>query len=732
MDIRIIKRLFTKRMSLNQMFKLRYLVLILLLLPGRLFYSDTVFAQEIMKPAAQSYSPEQIKKGREILQQQQSSEKGRTSDKLLKTEQHPDNTIEKKTSPFEEYVQSKSPLTIATDIKQFGYELFEQPPGAFEPVDTLPVGPDYLLGPGDELWISIWGKLTAEYSAIIDLEGKVNLPQIGILQISGLTFKAAKESIENEFAHYFKPQEVKINISTGRLRSIRVFIVGRAQKPGSYTLSSLSTLVNALFAAGGPGKSGTMRDIQVKRNGATLVHFDMYDFLLKGDKTKDIRLMPEDVIFIPPVGPLAGIAGNVNTPAIYELKGETQLSSLLEMAGGFNDVALKGRIQIERIINNNHQIILESNLSETKTEDIKIQPGDLIKIFPVLQSKSTVTVNGAVPREGEYGFSDGMTIKDMLKLAGGLTYYAYTTEAELFRTITTSEGMKTEKYLINLDKAMGGDTDNNLLLKIDDYLLVKNLPEWEARKNVTVAGEVRFPGNYAIEKGETLSSLIKRAGGYTDKAFLKGATFTRESVRELQQRQINESLDKLEQQLLSQSVRSSETALSPEQAEQLKIAAEQKQALLIKMRTARAKGRISIRLDNLEKFTGSSSDIILENGDSLMVPEKPQQIQVIGSVYNQTAFVFEPEMSAASYINKAGGMTRDADKNEIYVLKIDGTAVSKRVNGSLLSSGEAIDPGDTIVVPEKLEKIAWMREIKDITQILYQIAVTAGVLIVTF
>lgn len=722
------------------MLKSLYLALLLLLLPGMLFITDTAFAQDIMKPATQSYSPEQIKKGREILQQQEQQspkkEQGKiensTSEKPLKTEQRPNNTTERKTSSFEEYIQSKSPLTISTDIKQFGYELFEEPLSTFEPVDTLPVGPDYLLGPGDELSISIWGKLTAEYSAIIDPEGKINLPQIGILQISGLTFKEARESIENEFARYFKPQEVKINISTGRLRSIRVFIVGRAQKPGSYTLSSLSTLVNALFAAGGPGKSGSMRDIQVKRNGATLVHFDMYDFLLKGNKTKDIRLMPEDVIFVPPVGPLAGIAGNVNTPAIYELKGETQLSSLLEMAGGFNDVALKGRIQIERIINNNNQIILESNLSETNTEDIKIQPGDLIKIFPVLQSKSTVTVNGAVPREGEYGFSDGMTIKDMLKLAGGLTYYAYTTEAELFRTITTSEGMKTEKYLINLEKAMGGDTDNNLLLKTDDYLFVKNLPEWETRKNVTVAGEVRFPGNYAIEKGETLSSLINRAGGYTDNAYLKGATFTRESVRELQQKQINESLDKLEQQLLSQSVRSAETALSPEQAEQQKIAAEQKKALLIKLRSAMAKGRISIRLDSLDKFTGSSSDIILENGDGLTIPEKPQQIQVIGSVYNQTAFVFEPEMNAASYINKAGGMTKDADKNEIYVLKIDGTAVSKRVNGRLLSSGEAIDPGDTIVVPEKLEKIAWMREIKDITQILYQIAVTAGVLIVTF
>ena len=713
-----------------------YLVILCLLLLGGVFPADAAFAQDIMKPSTMSYSPEQIKKGKEILQQQQQQpsekEQLKLQDSTSKTDQPSIKTSEKRPSSFEEYIQSKSPLTVPIDIKQFGYDLFEQPPSTFSPVDTVPVGPDYLLGPGDEIRISIWGKLSGEYSAIIDQDGKINLPQIGILYVSGLTFKEAKESIEKEFARLFNPQEVKINISTGSLRSLRVFIVGRAQKPGSFTLSSLSTLVNALFAAGGPNKSGTMRDIQVKRNGTTLVHFDMYDFLLKGDKSKDIRLMPEDVIFIPPVGPLSGIAGNVNTPAIYELKGETQLSELVEMAGGLNDIALKGRVQIERIINNSQQVVLESNLGEVKLEDIKIQPGDLIKIFQVIQNKRTVTVSGAVYREGEYGFSASLTIKELLNLAGGLKYYAYTKEAELFRSITTSGGVTTEKHSINLEKALEGNPEHNLLLKEDDYLFVKNLPEWESRKMVSLMGEVRFPGNYAIEKGETLSSLINRAGGYTDKAFLKGATFTRASVRELQQSQINESLDIFEKQLISQSARTVEAALTPEEGAQQKVVAEQKMALLAKMRAAKAKGRISIRLDSLDRFKGSSSDVILENGDSLMIPEKPQQIQVIGSVYNQTAFVFESEMSAASYIAKAGGMTKDADKSEVYILKIDGTAVSKRVNGSILSSWEMLDPGDTIVIPEKIEKIAWMREIKDITQILYQIAVTAGVLIVAF
>ncbi|MDD5434676.1 MAG: SLBB domain-containing protein [Nitrospira sp.] len=691
-----------------------------------------------MKPSAMSLSPEQMKRGNELLQQQQGTEQEQVKiqnsipAKPLKTEQPSNNISEKKSSTFEDYIQSKNPPTVLTDINQFGYDLFDQPPSTFAQADTVPVGPDYLLGPGDELRLTIWGKLNAEYSVIIDQEGKINLPQIGILYISGRSFKEARDSVEKEFAHFYNPQEVKINVSTGRLRSIRVFIVGRAQKPGSYTLSSLSTLVNALFAAGGPGKNGTLRDIQVKRSGNTIVHFDMYDFLLKGDKTKDIRIMPEDVIFIPPIGPLAGIAGNVNTPAIYELKGETQLSSLVEMAGGLNDIALKGRIQIERIINNSQQIVLESNLDELKLADIKIQPGDLIKIYPVIQNKRTVTLAGAVYGEGEYGFSAGMTVKDLLNLAGGLKYYAYTKESELFRSTTTQEGVRTEKHSINLEKALEGNTNHNLLLKENDYLFIKNLPEWETRKTVTINGEVLFPGNYAIEKGETLSSLIKRAGGYTDKAYLKGATFTRESVKTLQQRQINESLDILEQQLLSQSARTVETALTPEEAVQQKAVAEQKTALLIKMRAAKAKGRVSIRLDRLDRFTGSSSDVILENNDTLTIPEKPQQIQVIGSVYNQTAFVYEPESDVASYIAKSGGMTKDADKDQLYVLKIDGTAVSKRTNGSLMSSWEMLDPGDTIVVPEKIEKIAWLREIKDFTQILYQIAVTAGVLILRF
>ena len=685
-----------------------------------------------MPLAPDQLTPEQQKKIKGLLPQKspQKSPIDDIDDK--KTKGKAEEIPKKILSPFEEYIQGKTPLFVSSEVEQFGYNLFEKPPSTFAPVDTLPVSPDYLVGPGDEVKISIWGKINADYTAEIDNDGKISVYQIGMLYLTGLTFSEVKETIEKAFSRYYRPEEVKINVSLGRLRTITVFVVGKAQKPGSYTVSSLSTLINALFAAGGPSKNGTMRDIQVKRNGVTITNFDFYDFLLKGDKTKDIRLLPEDVIFIPPVGPLTAVIGYVNTPAIYELKEEATVREVVDLAGGLNDIAFKGRLQIERIIENKYGTVYDANIEDIKSSDINIQPGDLIKIFSVVQDRKIVRLVGAVQREGEYGVHTGVTVKELISMAGGLQYFAYTDEAEITRIIVTQQGPETTKILINLKKALEDDPQNNIMLQENDYLIVKSVPEWELYRTVTVEGEVKFPGIYTIKKGETLSSLIKRAGGFTDQSYLKGTVFTRESVRELQQKQIEESLDRLEQQMISQSARTIETALTAAEAEQQRSVSEQRRALLNKLRASQAKGRLSIKLDDIGRFEGSSYDIVLEDEDKLIVPEKPQQIQVIGSVYNQTAFVYDTGGTVSFYVAKAGGMTRDADKDEMYILKVDGTAISKRASGGFLSSWGVLDPGDTIVIPEKIEKIAWLREIKDITQILYQLAVTAGVLIVTF
>src|SRR3989337_807377 len=499
-------------------------------------------------------------------------------------EMFPAGKPKKSLSPFEEYIQGKTPLFVSSEVEQFGYTLFEQPPSTFAPVDTVPVSPDYLVGPGDEIKISIWGKLNAEHLTEIDNDGKISIPQIGILYLTGLTFAEAKETIEKAFSRNYRPEEVKINVSLGRLRTIKVFIVGKAQKPGSYTVSSLSTLVNALFAAGGPGKNGTMRDIQVKRNGVTVTHFDFYDFLLKGDKTKDIRLLPEDVIFIPPVGPLTAVIGYVNTPAISALKEEATVREVVDLAGGLNDIAFKGRLQIERIIENKYGTVYDANIEDIKSSDINIQPGDLIKIFSVVQDRKIVRLVGAVQREGEYGVHTGVTVKELISMAVGVQQFSHYDEAEITRIIVTQQGPETTKILINLKKALEDDPQNNIMLQENDYLIVKSVPEWELYRTVTVEGEVKFPGIYTIKKGETLSSLIKRAGGFTDKAYPKGTVFTRESGRRLPQQQLEESLDRLEQQMISQSARTIETALTAAEAEQPRSVSEQRRALLTKLR----------------------------------------------------------------------------------------------------------------------------------------------------
>ncbi len=641
-------------------------------------------------------------------------------------------------SVFEKFIVNGTSL-VSTDIRQFGYELFDGPPATFAPVDGVPVGPDYVVGPGDELRVAVWGTVEGQWNVVVDRDGNITLPRLGVLGVTGLTFGELKELLRREFSRYYTGFEM--NLSMGALRTIRVYVVGNARRPGAYTVSGLSTLVNALFEAGGPSKTGTLRDIQVKRNGNTVVHFDMYDFLLRGDRTKDVRLMPEDVLFIPAVGPLAGIAGNVKRPAIYELKGEARLLDLIGMAGGLTAIAFEGRVQVLRVEDHKFRAVFEADLIDVERRPEKnfpLQDGDLVKVFPVVESKSTVTLTGAVAVPGEYGISPDVTrMRDVISQAGGLLYYA-AYDAELTRVGVTQSGPSTERLVIDLSKAMEGDPAHNITLKVNDYIFVRAVPEWTLYTTVAIKGEVRYPGTYTIKKGERLSSLIERAGGYTDRAYLRGAVFTRESVRELQQRHLDEMVERLEVELLSRGAVEVSKALTPEEASIKESELKQKKDFMERLRAVKASGRLVLRLDAPEKLRGAAYDVELEDGDALIVPPNPESGQDIGAVFNQSAFIYKGG-SFSGYVKLAGGYTGNADSGRVYILKADGTA--QRVGGGLawdkdskrwLLGGTEVEPGDTVVVPEKLEKIAWLREIKDITQILYQIAVTAGVLIVAF
>lgn len=837
--------------------------------------------------------------------------------------------MEMQRSAFEHYLRQETPVTSLMPLEAFGYDLFQDVPERFAPLENFPVDANYLLGPGDEVRITVWGKIDGDFIQSLDRDGKIVLPQLGALHLAGLSFSEAKDFIRKAFARFYKAREVKVNISMGQLRTMRVFVVGKAARPGSYMLSSFATLVNALFASGGPSPIGTLRDIQVKRDGKVVTHFDLYDLLLKGEKTGDLRLVSGDVIFIPTVGPRVGISGHVNAPALYELKGTTHLRDLIAMAGGMRADGDAQRIQIARSSEGTSKIVLDVNLKtmekshrfllqdgdhvtvfsmdhrikntvtlkgnvarpgifewvpgmrvrdlfhgsddflpetfldyalierlmppddrktylsvdlkkalfeddasanillrpqdkfvvfqrwdlmekltvrlsgtvnrpgeyeyrpnmtlsdlfklagglkrpehpdsylpegivvrktppgfqeekiafdfkkavieEAAEADLKLHPLDEVYIFDqwALSQEKTVRIVGAVNAPGIYAWAENMRIRDLLSLAGGTKYYAFLDTAELTRLTPTPEGPQIERMTVDMQKAIAGDASENIRLQADDYLSIRAVPEWERYRTVRVEGEVRFPGTYPTRKGERLSSLLERAGGLTENAYAKGAIFTRKSVQLLQQRQLDDAVDRLEQQLLSRSASTIEAALTPEAAMQHKASMGQRDALIAKLRAARAKGRMSIDLRPLAQFKGSASDVVLDEGDLLIVPEQPQQIQVLGAVFNQTAFIFDKETTVADYLDKAGGLTEDANEDALYILKVDGTAYSERQDEGFwfwkkALKSSVLDPGDTIVVPEQLDKIFWLREVKDMTQILYQMAVTAGVLIVAF
>ena len=632
-----------------------------------------------------------------------------------------------------------SPYSISMDLKHFGHDLFLQGRSGFLTTNRLPVGPDYVLGPGDEVKIRVWGKFEGAWNQVIERDGTVRLPKVGVVALGGLTFEQAQAVLQKEFSRYYTGFEM--NVTLGALRTMTVYVVGSARVPGAYTVSSLSTLGSALIQAGGPTKSGSMRDIQIRRGGKAVAHFDLYDLLRRGDRSAVQRLLPEDVIFIPPIGPVAAIAGNVNAPGLYELKGERTVSQLVELAGGLNTVAFKGRLQIERIVDNNRQVVFESDLEESEGKEVDLRSGDVLKVFQVVRDRRTVRITGAVQREGEFGFTPGMTVKDLVALSGGTKYYSYLKEAELSRLHVSDTGPKVEKVNVDLEKAIAGDSLANLALQEDDQLFVRAIPEWRTYSQVAVLGEFRFPGTYTVRRGEKLSSLIERAGGFTEKAYPRGALFTRESVRELQQTRLTESIERLERDLLVRGSASLSAAASPEELKAKEGEILQSKALIAKLKTVQVTGRMVLEIGSLEALRNSIYDIELENGDSLVIPDNPRSLQTLGAVFNQTAFVFDPTKNLPDYIELAGGYTEFADKDRVYVLKVNGSAVQPKESGFFLFSKSTsvtrggkplLEPGDSIVVPEKLERIAWLRETKDITQILFQIAVAAGVVIALF
>jgi protein involved in polysaccharide export with SLBB domain len=352
--------------------------------------------------------------------------------------------------------------------------------------------------------------------------------------------------------------------------------------------------------------------------------------------------------------------------------------------------------------------------------------------------KDIVTIEGMVNKPGDYPYATNMTVRDLILVSGNVKYAAYMKTAELIR-YDIVEGARVQTSVINFDVrlALRRDPAHNLKLNPQDVVHIKEVPEWGEKKAVTISGEVNFPGTYPVRRDERLSSVIARAGGYTEEAYLRGGIFTRESVRVIQQDRLNTMMRRLEIEIADVSAREVQTALSEEDiAAQAQFVAAQR-ALIAALRKVTATGRVVISLKYLHTFKGTSGDLIMEDGDRLYVPPKPTTINILGEVYNPTALVYNVERSRVKdYLAKVGGPTENAEKDQMYIIRVDGTVVSKK-STSWFSFGKRFKnikllPGDTLLVPQKVARPSYLRDVKDITQILYQIAVTTGVVIALF
>jgi protein involved in polysaccharide export with SLBB domain len=898
-------------------------------------------AIEVLKasPEFKDVSPEDVAKGRQLLEQNEKAQRKGPERRDASRTDRKEAPWEEKTvigaeavadSLFERSRRIGKYQDISLSLRLFGAEFFrEAAVRVLTDRKDIPVPLKYVVGPGDEVKLLLWGRVNAQHNLTVDRDGKITMPNVGPMFVAGMTFEEMSKYLITQTAQIVG---TNIDVSMGALKTISIFVLGDVARPGAYTIGSFATITDALLIAGGPSGIGSMRRIEVRRKDKLLTTFDLYDLLLKGDKSKDVILQAGDVIFIPVTGPLVGVAGNVKRPAVYELTDRRDLESLIEYAGGIIPTAFTQQIQIERIVKGEKQVVVDIDDKHLeRASRFSLQDADLVKIFSIVDANvNAVYLRGHAKRPGKYEYKSGMTVRDIISrpdellpethydyalirrlkppsmspflipfnlgkfvfhgdpandialqpqdqifvfnkwffkdkphfsiagevrqggrfdlsgnarikdailAAGGLTRDALMRKGEIIRvnaqreylalyfdvekamagdpqnniplqdedhiivhsvwedryrksvsiegdvlkpgTYQFTEGMTVRElvfragnilesayleqaeilyqdigqgqsvtYLLknfNLGKALQGDPEHNVRLGPYDRLMIKRIADWRREEFVTLEGEVLYPGRYAIRKGEKLSSLIERAGGYMPEAYLRGAVFTRQSVQALQQEGIAEMAKRLERDLLVQGAAGVSTALTADEVKAREVELRQKQAFIETIRQLRATGRMTIRLAHQRLLKGSEYDLELEGGDRLVIPQRNSVVNVMGAVMAQASYIYLDKFDYRDYINMAGGYASYANESDVFVMKVDGSA-RKLNRGMLAWSGNrdrwelaafgenqpAIEPGDTIVVPEKLDRIAWLREIRDITQILMNAAVTAAVVIKLF
>jgi protein involved in polysaccharide export with SLBB domain len=640
----------------------------------------------------------------------------------------------------------------------FGAEFFANAPSTFAPIMNSPVPSDYPLGPGDELVIRGWGTIDIDDRATVDRNGTINIPTVGSVVLAGVKAGDAENVIRAAIARLYKGVTVSVNF--GQLRAITVYVVGQANRPGTYTVSSLSTLVTALFASGGPNANGSMRRVQVKRGGKVAAELDLYSFIAKGDKSADIKLLDGDTIYIPPAGGFAALVGKVNSPAIYELKsGNETVESVLDYAGGLPVVADPRRAFLERIDpNKNRPRSVEEFALNGVGLKHSLKNGDVLNVTSITPDFSNaVVLRGNVDQPVRAPFKQGMRITDLIPnreylisrnsikrqnsaIATGndekdTTESANTIAARIGGLIdainwdyavverVNRADLSVQLIPFNLGNVFTNPNGpDNLQLQPGDTVTIFSqddvaVPMDKRQVFVRIEGEVKIPGVYQMTAGDTLQSLIAKAGGPTSNAYMFGTAFYREEVRKEQQANLQRAADRLESQMRSEestqaaNLRAISGADAATATAQLEAERKLAQERIARFRKLQPTGRIAFGLDPNDRSFAHLPQVTLQNGDRLVVPSKPAFVHVFGAVNVEASPLWKPNTRVSDYL-KMAGTTVDADVDNVFVMRVDGTVVSPESQGWFFGKigGVEVMPGDTIVVPEKLDRqTAWTK-----------------------
>ena len=507
-------------------------------------YEEGTVSQEQIRQLQDSgklgaLTPAEIEAGKRLLEQKQKQTEAMSvqpegEEPALEPEQAESIAIETDLEPGlevdEEPIKSDEDYFKKTGgvsrpaLPIFGHNLFTGGPSVFPPITAIPVSDDYIIGPGDEIKVMMWGRLDAAYALTVDNEGIINFPKIGPLTLAGLTYGDAKDLISQRAEAI---TGVNTHISMGRLRTIQVFVLGEVRNPGVYTVSSLATIANALLASGGPSALGSLRNVQLKRQNEVISTVDFYDFLLKGDTSSDVRLMPSDVVFVPKAGLMVSVSGNVRRPAVYELKEERTLQTALALAGGLTPQALNQRIQIERAFENRFRMVLDISYGELKRKDpVPLEDSDLIRVFSISPSVvNAVYLYGNVLRPGQYAYKEGLRILDILPNAESLEVDAHFDYALIKRY--HFRDMEAELIPFDLGQLLlDDDRSQNLALMPLDEIYIFSKWMFDDRDSASARGQVRKPGRYLIDNMR-IKDLILKAGDLTDDAYLPKAELIR-------------------------------------------------------------------------------------------------------------------------------------------------------------------------------------------------------------